>query len=163
MKRSELSAPARSICSEAGGAASEIHITISPTHRPEYFSVALGSKILVKSSRQPRCDAARVLHRLGYPDDALLVSHKEGSNADYSMRGPIGEWRRLRIREGRNGPCFANYEPFPRARVSQGKAKRRRQPEPAAATPNAPSTPPGAPARTREPAVSGANSAERSK
>src|SRR5215468_3607190 len=70
-----------------------LHILISPTHRPDCFSVALGSKILVKSSRQPRCDAARVLHELGFPDDALLVSHKEGSKSDYSMRGLLGEWR----------------------------------------------------------------------
>jgi hypothetical protein len=155
-KRSEYSAPACSICSEEDGAASEIHITISPTHRPDRFSVALGSKILVKSSRQPRCDAARVLHRLGYPDDAMLVGG--------SLSAPLGVWRRLRVREdARSGPRFAKYEPFPRERVSQRKAKRRRQPEPAAAPLNAPSTPSDAPARTQEsPPVSGTDPAERS-
>jgi hypothetical protein len=163
-KRSEYSAPACSICSEADVAASEVHIMISPTRRSDYFSVAFGSKILVKSSKQPRCDASRVLHRLGYPDDTILVSHKEGSKAPYSMRGPIGDWRRLRIRVAtRDRPRFAKYEPFPRDRVSQGKAKRRRQPEPAAAPLNAPSTPSDAPARTQEsPPVSGTDPAERS-
>jgi hypothetical protein len=157
MKRSKYSAPTCSISEEAGATAPEIHITISRTHRPDRFSAALGSKILVKSSRQPRCDAARVLHRLGYPDDALLVAG--------SMRGPLGVWRRLRVREdARSGPRFAKYEPFPRDRVSQGKAKRRRQPEPAADPLNAPSTPSNASARTQEsPPVSGTDPAERSK
>jgi hypothetical protein len=90
-----------------------IVITIHPTKRPDYFEVRLDSEILVKSSRQPRCDAARVLHRLGFPDDALLVSRKEGSKAECSMRGPLGEWRKLRVKEGRNGPEFAAYRPFP--------------------------------------------------
>jgi hypothetical protein len=133
MKRPEYSAPP--CCSEAGRAASEIHITISPTHRPDYFSAAFGSNILVKSSRQPRCDAARALHRLGYPDDALLVGG--------SMRGPIGVWRRLRVREDRNGPRFTTYEPFPSARVRQGKAKRVNHPQVKTAPPNQLSSPRG--------------------
>jgi hypothetical protein len=50
---------------ERGLAVLTISITIHPTKRPDYFEVRLDSEILVKSSRQPRCDAARVLHRRG--------------------------------------------------------------------------------------------------
>jgi hypothetical protein len=120
--------------SEQDWVAPTIAITIHPTERPDYFSVTLDSEIIVKSSRQPRCDAARVLHRLGYPDDALLVSHKESPKAKYSMRGPLGDWRKLRVREDRNGPRFAKYEPFTSARVSKKKAKRSSLPDQGTAT-----------------------------
>jgi hypothetical protein len=126
-------------------AAAAVGEVLSATERPDYFSVTPDSEILVKSSKHPRCDAARVLHRLGFPDDALLVSHKEGSQAEYSMRGPLGEWRKSRVREDRNGTSFAKYEPFTSARVSKTKAKRSSLPDQGTtAQGDEPSPPPGA-------------------
>src|SRR5437762_863600 len=43
---------------------------------------------IVTASRQPICDAARVLHGLGYPDDALLVARHDGAEHE-AMRGPL--------------------------------------------------------------------------
>jgi hypothetical protein len=131
MTYSKVSQSAR-VCSalcQRGDGPFTVEIIIHPTRRPDLFAVTLGSQILVKGSRQPRCDAARALHDLGFPDDTLLVSHKEGSKAEHSMRGPLGEWRKLRIREDRNGPRFAKYEPFTSARFSKKKAKRSSLPD----------------------------------
>ena len=71
----------------------KVVITIATTSRPGFFSASLSSEILVKSSRQPMCDAARVLHRRGFPDDTLMVSFWEGSNHE-SMRGLLGDLAR---------------------------------------------------------------------
>jgi len=97
-------------------------LEISKTKRSARFSVALGSTIIVKCSKQPRSDAARVLFQLGFPDDTLLLSYRKGSNS-VSSKGLLGTWRKLRVKEGRNGPEFAAYKPFPCARVEERKAK----------------------------------------
>jgi hypothetical protein len=101
---------------------STLEITIAPIDRRGSFSATLGTSSLVKRSRQPTCDAARVLHRRGYPDDTLLISKNLGSDYE-SLRGALGEWRRLRVREDRDGPRFAKYEPFATARVGEKVAK----------------------------------------
>jgi hypothetical protein len=101
----------------------KVVITIATTSRPGFFSASLNSEILLESSRQPMCDAARALHRRGFSDDILMVSFWEDSKHQ-SMRGLVGDWRRLRVREDtRTSPRFASYEPFAAARVSKKTAK----------------------------------------
>jgi hypothetical protein len=120
-----------------------LEIIIHPTGRPGAFAVTLGSQILVKSSRQPRSDAARALHDLGFTDGTLLVSRRAASEA-VSMQGPLGSWRKLSVREGRNGPEFVAYRPFPCTRVEQRKAKTGICPKGPGTKINASSPPPGA-------------------
>ena len=93
-------------------------IIIAPTGSAGLFSVALDSTVIVKSSRQPRCDAARVLRALGHPDNTLIISFREGTDEE-SMRGSLGKWLRLRVREDGTGPRFANFEPFPTRGLSR--------------------------------------------
>jgi hypothetical protein len=103
------------------------------------------------NERRGLLDASRALHDLGYPNEPLLVVWHRGANHE-AIRGPLGVWRGLRVREGRGGPRFAKWEPFPsrpvRARKgrNQGKAVGHRADEKDAST-----TPPGA-ARRRAPA-----------
>jgi len=104
------------------GTPSTLLIIIAPTGRTGSFSATIGTSTLVKNSRQPHCDAARVLHRRGHPDDTLLISKREGSDHE-SMRGPLGLWRKLRVREDKDGPRFAKYESFATARVGEKAAK----------------------------------------
>jgi hypothetical protein len=108
---------------EPHATARTITITIATTSRPGLFSASLDGETLLKSSRQPMCDAARALHRLGFPDDTLMVSFWGGSKHE-SMRGLVGDCRWLRVREdARTSPRIASYEPFAAARVSKRKAK----------------------------------------
>jgi hypothetical protein len=44
------------------------------------FDVSFGETQIVKSSAQPICDAARVLHRLGYADDRRITVWHEGAD-----------------------------------------------------------------------------------
>ena len=108
------------------------------------FDAFFANSRIVTASIQPICDAARVLHRLGYPDELKFVVWHRGANHE-AIRGPLGVWRGLRVREGRGRPRFAKWEAFPsrpvRARKgrNQGKAVGRRANEKDAST-----TPPGA-------------------
>jgi hypothetical protein len=143
----------RSTPTEQSHAAEAIIITIRATRRPDLFAMTKGSQVLVKSSRQPMCDAARALHKLGFPDDTFLTSRWEGSEID-SMRGLLGTWRKRRVRQGRNGPEFAAYEPFPCARVAKRKAKTNvRLKEGAGTQLKASSPPPGATEAAPSPAA----------
>ena len=47
-----------------------------------------------------------------------------GANHD-AIHGPLGVWRRLRIREGRGGPRYAKWEPFPLRPVAVIKGRPR--------------------------------------
>jgi hypothetical protein len=75
---------------------------------------------IVKASKNPISDAARVLHRMGYPDHLSLVAQHEGA-AHYAMRGPLGSWRKVRIREDR-ALRYVAWEPLP-CRVGKGHSK----------------------------------------
>ena len=104
------------------------------------FDAFIANSPIVTASTQPICDAARVLHRLGYPDELRVVVSHRGANHD-AIHGPLGVWRRLRVREGRGGPRFAKWEPFPsrpvRARKGRNQGNR-------AGKKNAPAAAPGA-------------------
>jgi hypothetical protein len=102
------------------------------------------------NERRGLLNASRALRRLGYPDEPLLVVWHRGANRE-AIRGPLGMWRGLRVRDGRGGPRFR--EPFPsrpvRARKgrTQGEAVGHRANEK-----NASTTPPGA-AKRHAPAL----------
>jgi hypothetical protein len=64
----------------------------------EKFDVIFDGKAIIQSSSQPICEAARALRDFGYPDDFLLVVWHLGADHE-AIRGPLGVWRRLRIRE----------------------------------------------------------------
>ena len=122
------------------------------------FDALFKGKRIVQASSQPICDAARILHRLGHQEHILLVARHHGADHD-AIRGPLGVWRCLRVREDRGGPRFAKWEPFPSRPVAvtkgppRGKAIGHR-----AGKKNAPKAAPGAAKRHSPPPV-GQNSA----
>jgi hypothetical protein len=101
----------------ATGSTSVIDVVLRPKATPGLFGVEISGTVLIESSRSPICDAARELHALGYRDDSLLVVRHHGSDV-VSMRGPLWAWRRLTVREDRNGPRLVRWEPFSLRRVS---------------------------------------------
>jgi hypothetical protein len=94
-----------------------VEITLKPANDRASFSAELDGAVIVESSEQPMCDAARVLHHRGFPDHASLIFRHAGADHE-SMRGPLGVWRKLRVREDRNGPRYVKWEPFPSRRVT---------------------------------------------
>ena len=103
-----------------GGTALSVVLRASGRSR---FDVSFGETQIVKSSRQPICDAARVLHRLGYTDGRRLIVWHEGSDL-HAIRGRLGYWRKRRIREDRGLPRYVAWEPRPR-RVGAKKGRRK--------------------------------------
>jgi hypothetical protein len=89
------------------------------------FDASFNGTQLVQASKNPISDAARVLHRRGYSDHLLLVAQHEGA-AHYAMRGPLGFWRKVRIREDRGLPRYVAWEPRPR-RVGAKKGRSNRK------------------------------------
>jgi len=84
------------------------------------FDASFGGSLIVAASKQPISEAARALHRIGFPDDAELVARHAGAD-HYAMRGLLGVWRQVRIREDRGVPRFVPWEPFPSRRVGPRK------------------------------------------
>lgn len=106
------------------------------------FDASFGETQIVKSSTQPLCNAARVLHQLGYPDDCWLIAWHEGSD-HHAYRGRLGYLRKRRVREDR-GLRYVAWEPRPRrvgAKKGRGKFK---GVQPTAKKKNASATTPGA-------------------
>jgi hypothetical protein len=99
------------------GSAPIIEVVLRPKATPGLFGAELSGTVIVEASRSPICDAARVLHALGFRDDSILVARHHGSDI-VSMRGPLGAWRKLTVREDRNGPRFVRWEAFSLRRVS---------------------------------------------
>jgi hypothetical protein len=94
-------------------------IVLKPRGHGRFDALFNGAPIVAASS-QAIPDAARVLHRLGYDDDFVLVAWHANSNHE-AIRGPIGVWRRVRIREDRRGLRLVRWEPFPSRRVRANK------------------------------------------
>ena len=88
------------------------------------FDVLFIGNRIVQASYQPICDAGRILHQRGYDDDLVLVVWHRGANYE-AIRGPLGVWRRLRVREDRGGPRFARWQPFPSRPVAVTKGRPR--------------------------------------
>jgi hypothetical protein len=68
--------------------------------------------VLVKSTRQPLLDTARVLIAEVHDPDTRLEMRHRGS-ATLSMFGQIGELAKLTVRENDDGIRLVRYEPFP--------------------------------------------------
>jgi hypothetical protein len=88
------------------------------------FDAFIANSRIVTSSTQPICEAARALHNLGYPDELKLVVWHRGANHE-AIRGPLGVWRGLRVREDRGSPRFARWQPFPSRPVAVIKGRPR--------------------------------------
>jgi hypothetical protein len=87
------------------------------------FDALFGDMQIVTSSARPICDAARVLHRLGHPDDCRLTVWHEGADHP-AISGLLGFWRKTRIREDRGMPRYVAWEDLPR-RVGAKKGDRK--------------------------------------
>ena len=115
---STIPAPLSENTPSISGVAPEIiEVVLRPKATPGLFGVEYTGKVIVEASRSPVCDAARVLHALGYRDDCIVVARHHSSNV-ISMRGPLWAWRRLTVREDRAGPRFVRWEAFSLRRVS---------------------------------------------
>jgi hypothetical protein len=106
------------------------------------FDALLDGVQIVKASKNPISDAARVLHRMGYPDHLLLVAHHEGA-AHYAMRGSLRAWRKVRIREDR-GLRYVAWEPPPRRVVAKNDREKSKDGDSLATRKNASAATPGA-------------------
>jgi hypothetical protein len=73
------------------------------------------------NERRSLLNTARALQCPSYLDEHLLVIWHRGAN-EVAIRGPLGEWRGLRVPEGRGGPRFAKREPFPSRRAGEKPA-----------------------------------------
>jgi hypothetical protein len=107
------------------------------------FDVSFDHTQIVTSSAQPMCDAARVLHRLGYPDDTRLVAWHEGSD-HHAISGRLGFWRKRRIREDRSMPRYVAWEARPRRVGAKKGVSKLTAAEHPAEKKSAPTTAPGA-------------------
>jgi hypothetical protein len=106
------------------------------------FDALLNGVQIVKASKNPISDAARFLHRQGYSDDRLLLARHAGAKHD-AMHGPLGKWRKVRVREDR-GLRYVAWEARPR-RVGAKKGRRKvKGAEHRAQKKNASTTTPGA-------------------
>jgi hypothetical protein len=111
-------------CQEDGESPPTIVIILREIKNRGYYSATVGSIVLFKRHNQPEFAAARALHKLGYGDETLLITRREGSTVD-CMRGRLGVWRQWRVREDSlHGPRFVKYEPFPKERVGKRRTKR---------------------------------------
>jgi hypothetical protein len=108
------------------------------------FDALFNEQRIVQASNQPICDAARILHRLGHDDDVLLVARHQGANDQGAIHGALGVLRHLRVREGRGGPRFAKWEPFPLRPVRARKGRTRMKARDSAGEKRAPTVRPGA-------------------
>jgi hypothetical protein len=88
------------------------------------FDVSFNETQIDKANAQPICNAARVLHRLGYSDDFRLIVWHQGSD-HYAISGQLGYLRKRRVRED-CGLRYVAWEPRPRrvgAKKGRGKFK----------------------------------------
>lgn len=105
------------------------------------FDAFFGGTQIVKASKNPISDVARI-HRQGYSDDRLLLARHEGAKHD-AMHGPLGKWRKVRVREDR-GLRYVAWEPR-LGRVGAKKGRRKvKGAEHRAEKKNASTTTPGA-------------------
>lgn len=98
-------------------AAIAIEIVISPLgcKSPGRFEVRLGDRPILKSSRQPLLDAARVLAGEGVSPNARIAIRHAGAN-HVALSSTIGTAARLTVDE-HNGTVFAKWKPYPRSAV----------------------------------------------
>jgi hypothetical protein len=85
-------------------------IVVSSTKSAGHFQAKLQhtDEVLVKNSRQPFLDAARVLVEKGYDPNVLLVMKHLGSEI-IALRAPLGKAAKLTVEEGPHGPRFVAF------------------------------------------------------
>lgn len=91
----------------------QLEILLKVANRRGAFHAFFDGRKIGKASNSPICAAARALHVFGYPDDAVIVARHDGADHN-AMSGPLGVWRKLRVREDRGAPRFVSWEPLPR-------------------------------------------------
>jgi hypothetical protein len=79
-----------------------IIVEVKPVGGHGRFVVKIGGRVLVRSSREPFCAAARALLAEGADGASILVMRHVSSEVD-ALRGPIGVAAGLTVRED-NGP-----------------------------------------------------------
>jgi hypothetical protein len=96
-----------------------IVITVSPIRTPGRFQASLASTddLLVRSSRQPFLDAARVLVGHGY-DPLMILEMKHAGSDTVALRALLGKAAKLTVEEGPNGPRFVAFRTGPKTRVA---------------------------------------------
>src|SRR5262245_46726042 len=105
VKRPAVAAPGASgLCSAATQNApanstkpSRLQITVAPVNQRDRFSARLDGRLLVKSSRTPFCDAARLLIAEGLDPSCTLVMRHRGSEVDV-LRARLGVAAGLTVR-----------------------------------------------------------------
>ena len=98
---------------------SALVIVVSSTKLAGHFQAKLQDteEVLVKNSRQPFLDGARVLVEKGYDPNALLVMKHLGSDI-VALRAPLGKAAKLAVEEGPHGPRFVPFRTGAKTRVA---------------------------------------------
>lgn len=88
-------------------------VTISPNGAPGHYDAVVNAEMLVRSSRTPFCDAARVLLGRGVDSNSWLIMRHTGTETN-SLQGKVGVAAKLMATEGeREGPRFRRWMPPP--------------------------------------------------
>jgi hypothetical protein len=97
---------------------SPIIIVVSSTESAGHFQAKLQhtDEVLVRKSRQPLLDAARVLVKKGYDPNTLLVMRHLGSEA-IALQALLEKAAKLTVEEGPHGPRFVGRT-RPKTRVA---------------------------------------------
>lgn len=101
------------LTSRSSMAPTRLEVILKPANRRGGFHAELNGERIVTASQNPGCDAARALHRRGHSDHCVLVLRHDGAD-HVATYGPVGVWRKLRVREDRGSPRFVKWEPVPR-------------------------------------------------
>lgn len=102
---------------------SPITITISPINPPlghGRFEVRHGDRMILRSSRQPLLDAARVFLAEGIPPDIRIAMRHAGAGHD-ALSSAVGKAAKLMVRETpTDGPRLTHHEPYERGISRKG-------------------------------------------
>jgi hypothetical protein len=81
-------------------------VIVTPNGAPGHYDAVVDGELMVRASRVPFCDAARVLLERGVDGNSWLVMRHAGSETD-SLRGKVGVAAKLTVAEGeRDSPRF---------------------------------------------------------
>lgn len=98
----------------SGAAHNPITISVTPINPPlgrGRFEVRHGDRvILIRSSRQPLLDAARIFLAAGVPPDTRIAMRHAGADHD-ALRATVGKAAKLTVveRDRGNGPVFEQW------------------------------------------------------
>jgi len=85
---------------------------IAPSDAADRFDAMVDGEIVVRSSRTPFCDTARVLLDRGVDSNSWLILRHAGSQTN-SLRAKVGVAAKLTVKEPDRGRIhFARYVPF---------------------------------------------------